>query len=51
MTPNILLALIRSLELFALSHILEIIMVSQHSDKLRILLSNFPDAGTLVKVK
>ena len=33
------------------SHILEIIMVSQHPGKFRILQSNFPDAGTLVKVK
>lgn len=42
---------IRSLELFALSHITEIMMVSQHPGKYRILPSIFPDAGILVKVK
>ena len=42
---------IRSLELFSLSHIIEIMMVSQHPGKYRILPSIFPDAGILVKVK
>lgn len=41
----------RVLNFLLYSHILEIIMVSQHPGKFRILQSNFPDAGTLVKVK